>query len=253
MAAVLDNFLKRASQWSSRQSIFLWMTAPLALTFVLLFWMHWTERSIRIGGETLQIFGLLGVAKGVADTRAQFGHKSLYRRFGKVMHDAVSAATKRVQKLFGRNLPPPAVSGVGFSVQAKNVSSGSATVGVAPPRDVNSRLDALELCVTELNTKVANHRGELDEQLRKQAQGLVAEQDARAADDREILRKLEATATGGLDLSICGVIWLAVASIYCTFPQGVAERADDVARIWSGASHTAGPPTSVSDTRLTRC
>jgi hypothetical protein len=226
------------------------MTVPLALAFVLMILMHWTEQSVRIAGEALQICGLLGVAKGVADTRAQFGHRSLYKRFGKAVRDAMSAATKRFQEFFGTAPVPPAVF-VALTGQAANVSAGSVTVGVAPPRDVNSRLDALELFVEQLNAKVVKQRGEIDEQLRNHAQALSAEQDARAADDREILRKLEATATGGLDMSICGVVWLAVASIYCTFPQGVADRAADMARIWSGATQTASLPAGAPESRLT--
>ena len=101
-------------------------------------------------------------------------------------------------------------------------STGSVTVGTAPSRDVEARLDALERDHQVLKTTVANQHGETLDQLRKQAAELEKEKTDRSEEDGQFRVTLHQTATGGLDLAVYGVIALAVANLYCTFPQEIA-------------------------------
>jgi hypothetical protein len=91
-------------------------------------------------------------------------------------------------------------------------STGSATVGVAPEQTVDARLAAREQQVKDIATKAANDTAEIRGKLQAQRGVIEAESASRSEGDAQLHRQLEMTATGGLDLSLCGVLRLVVGS-----------------------------------------
>lgn len=163
-----------------------------------------------LSGRLLQGCGLIGIVAGVIRTRQQFGLPSVptyvvqqIREFPRFPADIVCTVA--------------AVSALG-----RVSSTGSVTVGTAPSRDVDARLGALERDHLELKAAVANQFGETLDQIRKHAAELEKEKTDRSEEEKQLRATLYQTATGGLDLAVYGVIALAVANLYCTFPQEIA-------------------------------
>jgi hypothetical protein len=74
---------------------------------------------------------------------------------------------------------------------------------------------------------------------------LEKEKTDRSEEDRQLRGTLHQTATGGLDLAVYGVIALAVANLYCTFPREIACHENASNCMSSGhssnwADHSAG-------------
>jgi len=219
MAAYLSRRIKLTSLWLRLCAMWAWQAwlkyvvwalLPIAIFSSIPYLSHWTELSIRVAGVCLQGCGLLGIVVGVTRTRQQFGLPSVpayvaqqIREFPRFPADIVCTVA--------------AVSALG-----RVSSTGSVTVGTAPSRDVDARLDALERDHRELKTTVANQHGETLDQLRKHAAELEKEKSDRSDEERQLRATLHQTATGGLDLAVYGVIALAVANLYCTFPQEIA-------------------------------
>jgi hypothetical protein len=196
--------------WRAWFKYVVWALLPIAIFSAIPYLGHWTELSIRVAGVCLQGCGLLGIVAGVIRTRQQFGLPSLPAYVAQQIRD------------FPRF--PADIVGAGASMSALGTmsSTGTVTLGTASSRDVGARLDALERDHQELKTTVANHHGETLDQLRKHAAELEKEKTNRSEEDRQLRVTLHQTATGGLDLAVYGVIALAVANLYCTFPQEIA-------------------------------
>lgn len=205
-------WLRLCAMWAWRAWLkyVVWALLPIAIFSAIPYLSHWTELSIRVAGVGLQGCGLLGIVAGVIRTRQQFGLPSVpayvaqqIREFPSFPADIVNIA-------------------VASSTLGKLSTTGTATVGTAPSRDVEARLDALEREQRELRTTVANQHGTTLDELREYAAELDNEKANRSEEDRQLRKTLHQTATGGLDLAVYGVIALAVANLYCTFPQEIA-------------------------------
>jgi hypothetical protein len=196
--------------WRAWLKYVAWALLPIAFFSAIPYLSHWTELSIRVAGVCLQGCGLLGIVAGVIRTRQQFGLPS------------VPAYVAQKIREFPRF--PADIDGTAASISALNRSSATGTItwSTVPSRDVEARLDALEKDHQELKTTVANQHGETLDQLRKHSAELEKEKTDRSEEDRQLRVTLHQTATGGLDLAVYGVIALAVANLYCTFPQEIA-------------------------------
>jgi len=205
-------WLRLCAMWAWRAWLkyVVWALLPIAIFSAIPYLSHWTELSIRVAGVCLQGCGLLGIVAGVIRTRQQFGLPSIS-----------AYAAQRIRE-FPRFPADIVVTAAAISAMGRMSSTGSVTVGTAPSRDVEARLDALERDHQVLKTTVANQHGETLDQLRKQAAELEKEKTDRSEEDGQFRVTLHQTATGGLDLAVYGVIALAVANLYCTFPQEIA-------------------------------
>jgi hypothetical protein len=196
--------------WRALLKYAVWALLPIAIFSAIPYLSHWTELSIRVAGFCLQVCGLLGIVAGVVRTRRQFGLPSVPEYVAQQI----------------REFPRFPVDNVGtvalVSSLGRMSSTATASLVTAPSRDVNARLDALERDHQELKAKVANQHNETLDQLGKHAAELAKEKTDRSEEDRQSRVALYQTATGGLDLAVYGVIALAVANFYCTFPQEIA-------------------------------
>jgi hypothetical protein len=179
---------------------------PIVMSGAYLWRAHSTEPHIRWTGLALQLAGILSVAFGVASTRRMFGHPPIIARVRAYLSDVP-------------RFPRPAKNvTIGLSGVSTVATIGNVTIGIAPEQTVEARLLALEQRVSEIVTKSANDTAELRGDLRKQNALLEAESEHRSEGDALLHRQLEMTATGGLDLSLCGVLWLLVGSVFSTIP-----------------------------------
>ena len=204
-------WLKQVAKWLARLRIVAVAFAPVFATFIYLLLFSWTEPHIRWAGLGLQLAGVLSVACGVASTRKQFGHPSTIDR----------AMT------FIREWPryPKPSTGIAASLQAVGAMSATGTVpvGMAPEQTVEARLAALEQQLKDIVTKAANDAAEIRRQLRDHRGLIEAESASRSEGDANLHLQLEMTATGGLDLSLCGVLWLLVGTTFGTISPELAR------------------------------
>lgn len=205
------SWLRQVSNWLSRAHMLGIALVPLAASLAYLWHERWTEPHVRWNGLGLQLAGVLSVAFGVASTRKQFGHPSMSDRTLAFLRDRPRYACP--------------ISGMAASLQANATmtATGFVTVGVAPEQTIDARLFALEQRLNELGTKVANDTAEIRGELRGQTALLYAESTSRSEADAPLHRQLEMTATGGLDLSLCGVAWLIVGSVCSTIPIEISR------------------------------
>jgi hypothetical protein len=203
--------------------LFFWMTEPvprriglailvvvLALGFTLRGGV--TEREVRFVGLLLQILGIGTVAWGIRKTRALFGRPTLVGQF--------HAWLRRVPVYGGRvvfanvNITIP-----GASLHARGYAS--ATVG--PDASLEARTEALEKTVKLINERIDHTQNEMDQKFRSQADLLRQEEQTRTRDDQAIHEKLEASETGGLDISAIGALWLFVGVMLRTAAPEIAK------------------------------
>lgn len=204
-------WLKQVAKWLARLRIVGVAFVPVFATFAYLWLFCWTEPHIRWAGLGLQLAGVLSVAYGVASTRKMFGHPSMLDRAMAFVHDRPC-------------FPKPVESSIAIALSGLGAASstGSATFGVAPEQTIEARLSALEQQVKGIVTKAANDTAEIRGKLREQRGMIEAESVSRSEGDANLHRQLEMTATGGLDLSLCGVLWLLVGSTFGTIPAELA-------------------------------
>ncbi|WP_429535932.1 hypothetical protein [Paraburkholderia youngii] len=198
--------------WRTGLKYVFWALLPIAVCSLIPISRHFTDLSIRIAGAGLQGWGLLYIVIGIARTRQQFSLPSVSQFFAERLRE------------FPRY--PAPITSIGNITAAAGTSSGrgTVTVGFAEPRDVESRLDALEKNLHEFKTTVANQHGETLAQLRRQDTELERERTERAEQDTRLKSMLHETATGGLDLAVYGVIAVFFATICCTFSQELSQR-----------------------------
>lgn len=220
-------WLRLCTKWAWRAGLkyVCWALLPIIIFSAIPYWSHWTELSIRIAGACLQGCGLTGIVAGVVRTRQQFRLPSVRGHFAQQLREFPR---------FPANIVGVAVALSGLGAMS---ATGMVSLGEAPSRDVESRLDVLEKDYLELKTTVANQHGETLEQFRKQTAELEKERAERSDDDRQLRLTLHQTATGGLDLAMYGVVALAFATIYCTFPQEISCHFD--ASACTSTSHSA--------------
>jgi hypothetical protein len=197
-------WLKQIAKRLARLRILGVAFAPVFATFAYLWLFSWTEPHIRWAGLGLQLAGVLSVAYGVASTRKPFGHPSTIDR----------AMT------FIREWPryPRRITGIAASLQGVSATSaiGMVTAVATPEQTVEARLAALEQQVKDIVTKAAKDTAEIHGKLQEQRGLIEAESASRSEADANIHHQSEMTATGGLALSLCGVLWLLVGTTFGT-------------------------------------
>lgn len=209
-----NGWLRRFGSWSWRYWLRfpVYSLGPVAIVAVVLCAYGWSEASISTAGACLQGVGFAFVLMGVVKTRRQFNLPSL------------SDHMAEAQREFPR--PRPDIVGTADITAALQSSSAFGIVGAigtAPPRDVESRLDALETEYQKLRTTVADLKGDTEVEFRKHVSRLEAERDERVRDHDTLRSALRETATGGLDLAVYGIIVGICATVFSTFSHGIAS------------------------------
>jgi hypothetical protein len=146
--------------------------------------------------------GIGTVIWGISETRNLFGHPSLSSKVKAWLGEF---------PLRRRSIVINASVGAFSSSSAK--ARGYAMHGPGPNPTTETRLDALEKNTSMLHERISGVASEMDAGLRKGADALKSEADARSAEDHAIREKLEATGTGGVHISAIGALWLFVGVI----------------------------------------
>jgi hypothetical protein len=211
-------------------------------TFLVPHYFQWSELSIRASSFALQFSGLGIVVKGVADTRKQFGQRSLISRSVKWIRTDLYQTTKRMLRFLRILKQPPAITGEAHVTSALGRMSATGYVGPVPAPTIAGRVAELEKFVAQLQATVMQNQVATDEKMQELRVELDKERYHRDSANEAMGKKLEATATGGLDLSMFGVVLLAVGALYGAFPQEISDFMTDSVR-----PHCWGPLASLAE------
>lgn len=198
-------WLREIYRWGRRVPItnhYWWAIAVASASIVMVGVSGWTEQGFRLAGMSLQLGGVLTVVWGILKTRADFGQptvRSQFRRWAKTfppLHPPTITATANMV------LPGLVVEGYAYS-----------THGPAADQIIEGRLGHLESIIRKLEmtqgkTHIAVLQAEkkVQQSIDTQARQLSGQIDA-------VARRIEATATSGVNVSAVGVVFLFVGTI----------------------------------------
>lgn len=171
-----------------------------------------SESLIRITGLVLQLLGLSTVVYGIRETRKLFGRPSLLQllrekasRFPRWRRDAV----------------------VGTFTGAVTATMGSASAygwhTSDPAAPIEARLNALTRNVERMNERLIQMQKDSDSELRKHSESLRRERQFREEGDEHLHKRLEVAETGGLHISLIGVIWIFLGLVLSTVSPEIAQ------------------------------
>lgn len=195
----LLRFFRDLFQWIILRPSFVWVTilVPfLALAFAIY---EDTEPACRLVGLLLQSAGTATVIWNIRDTRRQFQRPSLLRV---------------VREWFrGRPRLHPSVTLIaGAGTVALTGARGRLEAWQVVPdgADIEVRIETLEKNQNRLRDRIHEFVQQTEQDLEHHNLALDQEKQDRADGDRAIQEKLETAQTGGLHISIMGVVWLFV-------------------------------------------
>jgi len=170
--------------------------AGIVIALIISLCVYPTECGIRMTGLGLQLLGIGTVIWGISETRALFGQPSFVSK--------IKAWLVRFP-LLRRN--------VALSLDSAShvIVSGKATVyqtHKATDSTTEARLDSLERNVIFIHERITQTQKEMNEGLHKISASVKHEEQLRQTEDNEIRKKLEATGTGGVHISLIGASWL---------------------------------------------
>jgi len=200
-------FLRARWSWLMEEWV-VWLTiAVLLAAVVVAFWPEMTEPRVRITGWALELFGLGTVAWGIRETRRQFGRPDIFANF--------RAWWARRPKL-RHHVAAGAMHGSGGAIAS---ATGYLSHGTPPNPTLEDRIVALEANLQGVNEHVDQVQREFHKEVVARDEALSSERQAREKEDTEIKQKLESVETGGLDVSMMGVVWLAIGLTFSTIPN----------------------------------
>jgi hypothetical protein len=164
--------------------------------------------ALRYAGTSLQILGLLSVARGLYDMRQLFPKRKegWFRRLGQV---------------FGR----PKVVSVEASAGSTALVEGRPRLrsGAGPGATVEQRLEVLEGNVKQLEGEMDAEIKDVKEQVARVQGGLNRERDERRGADDKTANQIENVAIGGLHLEVVGLLWLVLGVLVTSIPDEAAR------------------------------
>ena len=201
-------FVRALCGWLTEPRVF-WLTVAVLLAAVVVaFWPEMTEPRVRITGWALELFGLGTVAWGIRETRRQFGRSDILENF--------RAWWARRPKLRQQVVAGAAAFAAG---RASVSGTGYASHGTPLNPTLEDRVVALEANVRVANERVGQVQRELHKEVVARDEAFSSERRTREKEDTKIKQKLESVETGGLYVSMMGVVWLAVGLTFSTIPN----------------------------------
>jgi hypothetical protein len=206
----MNNWLKRIWAWTKEASM-LWLAVTVIIgSLIVAFLPTVNESRIRVVGLVLQLCGILTVAWGIAETRKFFGRPSVFT----IARNWIKHFPK-----FRRNTV----------LGAANITLGASTLSARgyvwsnpkPGASLEERVSVLEKNLDRIKDTTYEVQCQLDKEVRSRESSIVSERQSREQADQEIRNKLEATETGGLNLSLIGIVWLSVGLILSTVPTEI--------------------------------
>ncbi|SAK92872.1 hypothetical protein AWB80_06728 [Caballeronia pedi] len=216
-------WFRQIRNWSLGFAAFVIAIVPVVGTFVWIAASHGAEKQVRFAGLFLNILGLAFVAIGVASTRRKFDQPSIFVR------------PWRFFKSFP-SFPQPITGVVRGSLAGATGKARGFVVPSVKGLTVEQRLERLEKTVLDLSIDASTARDEIDQKFAEQMASLQQERSERKDGESSIRRELEASATGGLDQALYGVLWLFFGSIYTTVPVELCNGLQSWLRWWPAAN-----------------
>jgi hypothetical protein len=102
---------------------------------------------------------------------------------------------------------------------ARVSATGYLSHGTPTNPTLEDRIVALEANLQGVNERVDQVQREFHKEVVARDEALSSERQAREMEDTEIKQKLESVETGGLDVSMMGVVWLAIGLTFSTIPN----------------------------------
>lgn len=204
---MMKNFLiwlLAIGRWFFYEARHFWLAIGLiafacVVALILDFWCPANRESIiRLTGLLLQLFGIGTVIWGINETRAFFGHASIVKIVSAWLQ-RFPHFPKKITVTMHATLP-----GLLGSMSARIVTSCKAD------RTIEERVEAFEKSLALTNEKIDSAKKYLDQKITKTIATIKQEEQTRAAEDLHIHKKIEATSTGGVHISLIGAIWLFV-------------------------------------------
>jgi hypothetical protein len=205
------NWLRAIWHWLTRASTF-WITVGVSvLGLIIALHPNTTEPIIRWCGMVMDILGLSTVLWGIAKTQATFGHPTLFQVAKNWLKSFPHFGSRIVSANMNVTLGGVTCSARGYAIH-----------GAVNP-SIKSRLDALEKNIGTINQRIDDTQRELDTELRKMKTNLKEEEQNRQNENRAIRDQLEATALGGVHVSIMGCVWLLVGIVLSNASQEIFQ------------------------------
>jgi hypothetical protein len=203
--------MKEFRSWTKR--IFYWFIhtrtfwIAIAVVFSSLFFALQKGRheyELRLTGLWLQALGIGTVAWGIRETRILFGRPSLFSSMFK--------SIKSFPKYHGRTV----------YIEAKETLSDTFTArghifsAALSDATIEERVATIEKYIKNIHVKIIKIENDIDDKTRAQREQLNIERQERTQNYHELNTKLEATETGGLNISAMGALWLFIGVILST-------------------------------------
>ena len=211
MTQKLSSFGRRAWPWLTENPIVWWEIAVLVIALAVGVFGGRSERWFRYPGLCLQIAGIATVALGIRATRRSFGQPTF---------------RERVRAWIGRRpawTQPTITANLVATSRAAGITARGSLSAVAQDDSIEGRIDAVRRDLDALDHRVTQARQQTETELQKQADALIAAEQRREKADRKLEAQLESTATGGLDLSFVGAVWLLFGAVMSTVPQELVD------------------------------
>lgn len=170
------------------------------------------EPIIRLSGLALQVLGIGTVAWGISETRALFGHPSLFAVAKNWLGRFPPFHSRIVSGTANMTLGNATMSGRGYGMD-----------NAGPNATPEARIEVLEKNIRRINERIDQTHQEMDTKFRNADAALKREEQARAVEDLAIRHKLETTETGGIHVTAMGALWLFVGVTLSTASPEIAK------------------------------
>ena len=198
-------WVKAVLYWIVEPRLFWLCTFVVVASVALVLFGGVSEPKIRIIGLLLQLCGIGTVVWGLRQTRKLFGRPGFFENLVEWL--------KRFPKY-----KPRAVSIEGNITLPRIQLAGSAHgwQSAGPEASIEKRLAVVERNLLDLNQRLVQVQQRIDDETRKITSELHEERVLREKEDGETKRKIELSQTGGLSISIMGLVWLLLGVILST-------------------------------------
>ena len=201
----MRNWLRRVASWLAEAKL-LWVATGIPIAFLLpVLFLQLTEPQTRLVGLLLQLLGLSTVLHGISQTSRLF---NLPPPAAVASNWLKSFPRFRMEGAIGRMIGQVGELNLAGRVEARHQAGANATL--------EDRVRVLESNFGLLDQRVYDVQGLIDETNRRSNEALATERHAREHDFRDLSEKLTLTETGGLYISLMGLIWLMLGLIITT-------------------------------------
>jgi hypothetical protein len=193
----------------------LWYLVVLTVGFVATYLLSTLLQDRRSGAYStfaalLQFLGVLTVAKGISDLRAEIGLPSFWTELGRELRE-------RWNKLLGRHDAQNIVANVAVSFSF----AGNATVkvGLPPNATTDQRFQHLQDQIDGLTQVDRNLDKRINDEAKEKTDAISALKAETERKQQELWDRVAAIQTGGIRLETVGLVWVAAGSILPAFPS----------------------------------